>query len=126
MANTLKSESKTKHSSDKAGGKGLFALIKQGFKMEGLFDEGVPVRFLPQILWVTVLIILYISNAHYTEKTIRKIDKLKYEVEELRADYITTKAEYMKESIQSNIALKVKDLGLEESKRPPEIIKIEN
>lgn len=87
--------------------------------MEGMFDEGVPTKYLPQILWVTVLIILYIANAHYTEKTIRKIDKLKFEVEDLRTEYTTLKAGYMFDSKQSEVARKMAEYGLAESKNPP-------
>jgi hypothetical protein len=80
---------------------------------------------MPQIVWVTVLIILYIANAHYTEKTIRRIDKLKYEVEDLRTDYTTLKASYMYESKQSEVAKKVDIIGLKESKNPPVVIELE-
>jgi hypothetical protein len=128
MGNTFrKSDNETiqEKPDNKKEGKGLFAMISQSFKMDGLFDEGVPVKFLPQILWVTVLIILYIANAHYTEKTIRKIDKLKYEVEDLRTDFTTLKASYMYESKQSEVARNVEPLGLVESKNPPIVIELE-
>lgn len=125
MANTLKNSEQGPIQTEKTEGKGIFALISQAFKMEGMFEEGVPVKFMPQILWITFLIILYIANAHYTEKTIRKIDKLKYEVEDLRTDYTTLKASYMYESKQSEVAKKVEGLGLKESKNPPIVIELE-
>ena len=127
MANTYKNseEKEQKQKPEKGDNKGIFAMISQSFKMDGLFNEGVPVKFLPQILWVTVLIILYIANAHYTEKTIRRIDKLKYEVEDLRTDFTTLKASYMFESKQSEVARKVEPLGLQESKNPPIVIELE-
>lgn len=99
--------------------KGLFSTINKTFRIEGMFDEGVPTKYLPQVLWVTVLIILYIANAHYTEKTIRKIDKLKFEVEDLRTEYTTLKAGYMFDSKQSEVARKMAAYGLVESKSPP-------
>jgi hypothetical protein len=37
------------------------------------------------------LAILYISNTHYAEKTVRKISNIQAEVEDLRADYTTLK-----------------------------------
>jgi len=127
MANTFKNSEEKDHKQkpEKGDSKGIFAMLSQSFRMDGLFDEGVPVKFLPQILWITVLIILYIANAHYTEKTIRKIDKLKYEVEDLRTDFTTLKASYMLESKQSEVARKVEPMGLVESKNPPIVIEID-
>jgi hypothetical protein len=125
VANVLKNGETSSAQTEKAEGKGIFALISQAFRMDGMFEEGVPVRFMPQIVWVTVLIILYIANAHYTEKTIRRIDKLKYEVEDLRTDYTTLKASYMYESKQSEVAKKVDIIGLKESKNPPVVIELE-
>ena len=127
MGNTFRKSDSTSTESqpEKKEGKGLFSMISQAFRMEGLFDEGVPVKFLPQILWVTSLIILYIANAHYTEKTIRKIDRLKYEVEDLRTDFTTLKASYMYESKQSEVARHIESLGLVESNTPPIAIRLE-
>jgi phage shock protein A len=72
-----------------------------------------------------VLGIFYIGNSHYADKTIRKIDKLEQEVEDLRADYTTLKSEYMFASKQSEVAKRVKKLGLVESQEPPFKIVIE-
>ncbi len=66
-----------------------------------------------------VLGLLYISNTHYGEKTVRKINNIQAEVEDLRADYTTLKADLMFASKQSEVAKKVKDLQLKESLRPP-------
>jgi hypothetical protein len=41
------------------------------------------------------------------------------EVEDLRADYTTLKADIMYASKQSEVARRVKDLGLKESINPP-------
>lgn len=120
MANTFrKSEESPVEESNPDEKRGLFSTINKTFRIEGMFDEGVPTKYLPQILWVTVLIILYIANAHYTEKTIRKIDKLKFEVEDLRTEYTTLKAGYMFDSKQSEVARKMAEYGLAESKNPP-------
>jgi hypothetical protein len=125
MSNTFKEAANTSPA-ENSGNKSVFAMIEKTFKMDGMFNEGVPVQFLPYILWVTVLVVLYIANAHYTEKTIRKIDKMKYEVEDLRTEYTTLKASYMFQSKQSEIAKKVSVFGLEESKKPPVRLKIDN
>ncbi len=119
MANTFRKSEDTTEIENNDEKKGLFSTINKTFRMEGMFDEGVPTKYMPQVLWVTVLIILYIANAHYTEKTIRKIDKSKFEVEDLRTEYTTLKAGYMFDSKQSEVARKIADYGLVESKNPP-------
>lgn len=120
MANQLKDPKNTsQNETPKADGKGIFSMISTTFRLDGVFDDGVPIQYMPKIIWVVVLIILYIANAHYTEKTVRKIDALKFEVEELRTEFTTLKASYMFESKQSEVAKKMATYGLVESKNPP-------
>ena len=102
----------------------IFSRLESLLKIDEAFAHGVPVRYLPHVLFVTVIAIFYIGNSHYAEKNIRKIDRLQGEVEDLRADYTTLKAEYMFASKQSEIAKYVKKLGIKESLRPPEKIVI--
>lgn len=101
----------------KRGGESLFSRIEKFFKLD--VEDGLPVRFVPYILYFTLVGIFYIGNNHYADKTIRKITKLEQEVEDLRADYTTLKADYMYASKQSEVANRVKKLGLEESSTPP-------
>jgi hypothetical protein len=100
-------------------GKGLFAGMERKLKLESYFEEGFPVQYLPKILFVMALGLMYISNTHYAEKTVRKINSIRADVEDLRADYTTLKADLMFASKQSEVARKVKKLGLKESLKPP-------
>ncbi|MFC2123645.1 FtsL-like putative cell division protein [Bacteroidota bacterium] len=102
-----------------SGKESMFSWFQQVLNLDKKLDDGLPVRYLPQILFVTFLTIFYIGNNHYAEKTIRKIEKLELEVEESRADYTSLKADYMFASKQSEVATKVKELGLKENKMPP-------
>ena len=61
----------------------------------------------------------------FLEKTTRQIDRTQTEVEDLRADYTTLKADVMFASKQSEVARRVKDLGLKESSKPPFKIVVE-
>ena len=72
-----------------------------------------------------VLGLLYISNTHYAEKTVRRISAVQAEVEDLRADYTTLKSDLMFASKQSEVARKVKALGLKESLKPPYKVEVE-
>ena len=108
-----------------SAGKGFFSRLETRLKLESYFEEGFPVHYLPKVLFAMMLGIMYISNTHYGEKTIRKINTIQAEVEDLRADYTTLKAELMFASKQSEVARKVKDMGLRESLTPPLKVKVE-
>jgi len=99
--------------------KSLFSKLENFTRLDPAFEDGLPVKFMPYIIYITLVGIFYIGNTHYAEKTSRKINKVQNEVEELRADYTTLKANFMKDSKQSEVAEKVKRLGLEESIVPP-------
>lgn len=102
-----------------AAGKSLFSSVEQRLRLEKYFEDGFPVRHLPRVLFVFVLGLIYIGNTHYAERTTRAINKSQTEVEDLRADFTTQKAELMFSSKQSEVAKKVKAQGLEESMTPP-------
>ena len=106
-------------------GASVFAGLERRLKLEHYFEEGFPVQYLPKILFVLLLGLIYISNTHYAEKTVRKINTIQAEVEDLRADYTTLKADLMFASKQSEVAKKVRDLELKESLTPPYKIEVE-
>ncbi len=108
-----------------SGGSTLFSGIERRLKLENYFEEGFPVQYLPKILFFMALGLLYISNTHHAEKTVRRIDQVQSEVEDLRADYTTLKSDLMFASKQSEVARKVKSLGLKESKNPPTKVVVE-
>lgn len=109
---------------ERAKGTSLFHLLDRYTRMDVLFQDGLPVRFLPFILYLMAVALFYIGNTHYAEKTIRKIDKIKTETEDLRADYTTLKSDYMEASKQSEVARKVAPAGLVESSSPPYQIEV--
>jgi hypothetical protein len=106
-------------------GKSFFSVLEKNIRPDSYFEEGFPVQYLPRILFVMALGILYISNTHYAEKTVRKINAIQAEVEDLRADYTTLKSDLMFASKQSEVARKVKDFGLKESLTPPYKVVVE-
>ena len=100
-------------------GGGLFAFLENRLKLESYFEEGFPIHHLPRIVFVLVLGLIYIGNSHHAEKSTRRINHLQVEVEDLRADYTTLKAELMYAGKQSEVAKRVKPYGLTESEEPP-------
>lgn len=111
----------------KKAGKGgsFFSRVEKWIKLENYFEEGFPVQYVPKIAFVMVLGLFYIGNTHYTEKTVRRIDQVQVDVEDLRADYTTLKSDLMFASKQSELARKVKAFGLKESLSPPYKIVVE-
>ena len=97
----------------------IFSLLDRMTSVDGLFREGLPVRFLPHLLFVMLLTLLYIGNTHYGNRMNRNIQRLKQETEDLRADYTTLKSDYKEASKQSEVARKVAAFGLVESSSPP-------
>jgi hypothetical protein len=98
----------------------FFSLFENFLRIDETLKEVIHVRFLPQIVFISFLCLLYIGNRHYAEKTVRNISRLEQEVEDLRADYTTLKAAYMFASKQSEVAKKAAKLGLVESKNSPQ------
>ncbi len=115
--NTYKITSKKRKSS--SSGESVFSFIENRFSFNNLFQDGLPLNYLPYILFAMAIGIFYIGNNHYTEKTIRQITKMEKEVEDLRADYRTLQADYMHARLQSQVAKRVKTMGLNESSTPP-------
>jgi Bacteriodetes cell division protein (FtsL-like) len=122
VENKFKIKRKTK---SKGFAKGIFSGIERRLKLENYFEEGFPVKYLPKILFAMVLGLIYISNTHYAEKTVRKINNIQAEVEDLRADYTTLKADLMFASKQSEVAKKVEAFELKESLTPPYKVEVE-
>jgi hypothetical protein len=112
-SNTIRVQSRVK------SGKSLFVWLERRLGLEAFLAEGFPVQYLPKVMFVVALGIFYIGNTHRVETTIREINELQAEVEDLRADYITAKSELMFASKQSEVARKVAPLGLKESLTPP-------
>lgn len=80
-------------------------------------------RNLPFAAFIAFLGLLYISNRHLAERTVRSIDRLGRDVKELSWDYKSLSAELMKMTTQTEIAKRADTLGLKERTEPP--IKIE-
>jgi hypothetical protein len=79
---------------------------------------------IPFVMYLTLWAIIYIGNTHYAERSKRNIDRINKEIKELRADYLTTKADLMFRSKQSEVAKMVSQTGLKELTTPPKKINI--
>ena len=77
------------------------------------------------LIFLTGIGLLYIFNSNYANRTIISISKTKKQIEEQRFEYINTKSKLMQTTRQTEIAKKLQNNGLKESKTPPRKIVIE-
>ena len=59
---------------------------------------------LPYVFFLILLAMVYIGNAHYTEKKVRKINALKNEIKELTWSYMSVKSDAIYQATYSNLA----------------------
>jgi hypothetical protein len=97
---------------------GFFGFVASKLKLDSI-ESGFPVKYLPKLLFIVLMGVVYVWNNHYAERVTRTIDDLENEVEDLRADVTTLEADYMYSSKQSEVGRKVEKLGLKESMEPP-------
>jgi len=90
----------------------------------GIFNRNQVVRMMPFILFLTVLILFYIGNSYYAERTIREINKVKNDLKEKRAEYISTSSELMFRTKQSEVAKAIAPMAIKESTEPQKKITV--
>lgn len=84
------------------------------------------IKLLPFLIFLTGIGVLYIFNSNYANRTIISISKTKRQIEEQRFEYINTKSKLMQTTRQTEIAKRLQNSGLKESKTPPRKILIEH
>lgn len=86
-----------------------------------MVSEKIILSNLGYITLVTVLLAFYIANRFNAEKITRETSKLSREVKDLRAEALSTSADLMYLSRQSEVyrLVREKGLNLEEMKTPP-------
>lgn len=88
-----------------------------------LFNYQWIVKNIPYFLFLSVLAVVYIYNGHYSDNTVKDINKTSRELKELQYEYKSMKSEVMFRSKQSELAKAVAPLGLKELVQPPVILK---
>lgn len=118
----MSSEKKYKHRVNKlaetenAGGS---SRIIKGLLGGSFLAKDSSIRFLPFLLFMTFLGLVYIANIYYAEENIRRIDDISRDLKELRYEYISTHTKLMHISKQSELVKRLEFLGLKESTTPP-------
>ena len=83
--------------------------------------EKIILRNLGYIIMLTILGALYIANRFQAEKLTRETTRMQREVKDLRSESLSTSADLMYASKQSEVfrLVKERDLNLEELREPP-------
>jgi hypothetical protein len=113
MANAVNNQSNEPKTKSKGGVMDLL------FNIDSLTGGELPVALLKKIIFIAFLILIYIYYTMLAEGKIHRIEKAKMDLEEIRANYTTQKAEYMKVGKQSYLAIAMKKYNLELSLTPP-------
>lgn len=106
----------------------LASWLNEAIGLDRLFgeDNAWPIQHIDRILWVTFLLILYIGANHNAERLVRRIQRAKIQVDELRSQYTVLQADYNKSSKQSEISKRVAGLGLVDNQTPPHKIVVKS
>lgn len=78
----------------------------------GAYSAVLIFRNISFVLFLGFLGVVYIANAHYSEKKVREIQSLQDEIKELRWRYMAARADLMYSLKESEVAKTVKPLGL--------------
>ncbi len=73
----------------------------------------------PFVLYLSFLAMIYIANAHYSEKKVREIQKVQVELKQMRWKYMSLKSEFTYKAKRSEVVKSVKDLNLKSNKKKP-------
>lgn len=120
--NSLKPKKKKKNHSSPTGGR--FGKATQGVLSGDVLEKERTFRMFPFLLFLAFLAFVYITNDYMIESKVRKIDQLQKGVMELRYEYISVKSNLINISKESQLAKRLKSLGIKENKEPLKVIRI--
>jgi hypothetical protein len=92
---------------------------ESGREWKKLFGYKWIVKNIPYFLFLSTLAVLYIFNGHFSDNTVKDINKTSNELKEMQYQYKSMKSELMFRSKQSELAKAVAPMGLKELVQPP-------
>lgn len=125
--NSLKPKKHKKERRPKASAKSRrLSKATQGVLSGEVLEKERTFRMFPFLLFLAFLAFIYITNDFTLESKVRKISHLQKEVMELRYEYISVKSNLITISKQSQLAKRLKKLGIKENRDPLKVIKIKD
>lgn len=95
---------------------------KSWYEFDFTFGYQKSNRFIFLAIYISFWVFLQIANTHYAEQIVRKTEKLRAELKDLKADFYTRNASLSNSSMQSKVAKAVEHLGLKPLVEPPKTI----
>ena len=83
-------------------------------------------RFIPYLLFLSIIGIIYIANIYYAEKTMRNIEDTKKELKDLNYEWTNTKSKLSNKRMQSEVAKRLEKEGIKPLVTPPSKLIIKN
>ncbi len=88
----------------------------------GFLNSNLILGNLKMVGFLALLAIIYIANAHYAERNVRRIQVLQKEIHELRWRYTSIQTEIMYNSRQSAMTQQLREQGLRPLRDKPKKI----
>ncbi len=92
----------------------------------GTLSTQLVLKNLPFVFFIAFLTVIYIANAHYSEKTVREIQVLQSELKELRWKYMSLRSELMYKNMYSEVEDRVEKDGLKFQPQLPKKIVVKD
>ena len=93
------------------------------YTLLGSFSPELILKNFPFVFFLSFLAMIYIANAHYSEKKVRAIQTSQAELKQMRWKYMSLKSEYTFQAKRSEVIKSVEDIGLFANKKKPNKIK---
>jgi hypothetical protein len=97
----------------------------KGYLAIGSLSANLVLKNLPFVIFLAFLTVVYIANAHFSERTVREIQGLQKDIKELRWKYMAITSENMYNSMRTEVEKKVSSSGLKsEGNNLPQRVKV--
>ena len=111
---------KDKKKEKKKGGRSLMSILGGSFLVKEKFTKQFPF-----IVYVTVLLMIIITNTYIAEERTRELAKTSKRLNDLQVEYVQLKSEIMEASKQSVLVKRLAGTGLKEAITPLKRIEVE-
>ena len=95
---------------------------KKSSGLFGVINADLILNNMGYVFFLVLLTLIYIANAHYSEKKVREIQVVKAELKKLKWEYTAIQSDVMYHSKQSDIVKSLKDQKIELKRLNPKKI----
>ncbi|MFT5167089.1 MAG: hypothetical protein ACI8P3_002326 [Saprospiraceae bacterium] len=85
----------------------------------GSISAELVLKNFPFVFFISFLAMIYIANAHYSEKQVRQIQDAQAELKQMRWKYMSLKSEFTFKAKRSEVVKLGKDIDLKSNNKKP-------